>query len=95
MNDALDNRSTQIRMQRLLDTVERVGNRVPHPVIIFVILMLIVIVLSQLFYLFGVGITYQRINPETDELETLSAELRSLLPSTVSASCSPASSRTS
>jgi len=79
MNEALDHRSTQTRMQRLLDTVERVGNRVPHPVIIFVILMLIVIVLSHLFYLFGVGVTYQRINPETDQLETLTAEARSLL----------------
>ena len=66
-------------MQRLLDAVERVGNRVPHPVIIFVILMLIVIVLSHLLHLFGVAVTYQRINPETYELETLTAEARSLL----------------
>jgi p-aminobenzoyl-glutamate transporter AbgT len=27
-------------MQRVLDVVERVGNQVPHPVIIFVILIL-------------------------------------------------------
>ncbi len=66
-------------MQRLLDAVERVGNRVPHPVIIFVILMLIVIGLSHLLYLFGVAVTYQRIDPETYELETLTAEARSLL----------------
>jgi aminobenzoyl-glutamate transport protein len=32
-------------MQRVLDVVERVGNKVPHPVIIFVILIGVVIVL--------------------------------------------------
>ena len=40
-------------MQRILDVVERVGNRVPHPVIIFVILIGIVIVLSHVFYMLG------------------------------------------
>ena len=33
-------------MQKLLDAVERVGNRVPHPVMIFVYLIGIVVVLS-------------------------------------------------
>lgn len=35
-------------MQRILDTVERVGNKVPHPVVIFLILIGIVIIASQL-----------------------------------------------
>jgi aminobenzoyl-glutamate transport protein len=35
-------------MQRVLDVVERVGNKVPHPVIIFVILIGVVIVLSHI-----------------------------------------------
>ena len=33
-------------MQKLLDAVERVGNMVPHPVVIFLILIGVVIVLS-------------------------------------------------
>ena len=33
-------------MQRFLDGVEKVGNMVPHPVVIFLILIAIVIVLS-------------------------------------------------
>ena len=33
-------------MQRFLDAVEQVGNRVPHPVIIFLILIGCVIVIS-------------------------------------------------
>ena len=40
-------------MQRFLDGVERVGNMVPHPVVIFLILIAIVIVLSAVLGLFG------------------------------------------
>ena len=39
---------------RMLDTIERVGNKVPHPAIIFIILIAGVIVLSQLLYCAGV-----------------------------------------
>jgi aminobenzoyl-glutamate transport protein len=67
------------RMQRVLDTVERVGNRVPHPVMIFVYLIGAVVVLSHLLYVFRLGVTYQVIDPATDELRTLRAEARSLL----------------
>ncbi|MFY8151943.1 MAG: AbgT family transporter, partial [Hyphomicrobiales bacterium] len=52
-------------MQRILDTVEAVGNRVPHPVVIFLILIAIVIVLSAVLSLFGAGVTFERINPDT------------------------------
>lgn len=66
-------------MQKILDTVERVGNKVPHPVVIFLILIAIVIVLSHIFYLMGVAISYQVINPETHKLETQTTAARSLL----------------
>ena len=66
-------------MQRILDVVERVGNRVPHPVIIFVILIGIVIVLSHVFYMFGLSVSYQVINPETHEVEDATTVARSLL----------------
>jgi hypothetical protein len=46
-------------MQKILDVVERVGNRVPHPVIIFVILIGIVIVLSHIFYMLGLSVSYE------------------------------------
>ncbi len=65
--------------QKFLDVVERVGNQVPHPVMIFVILIGIVIVLSQILYMFGAHVTYQAIDPETDKLLTLSTSARSLL----------------
>jgi len=67
-------------MQRFLDGVERVGNMVPHPVIIFLILIAIVIVLSAVMGgVFGTAITFERINPETQEIEQASVGIRSLV----------------
>jgi aminobenzoyl-glutamate transport protein len=66
-------------MQRFLDGVERVGNMVPHPVVIFLILIAIVIVLSAVLGAFGTAVTYERINPDTHEIEEASAAIRSLL----------------
>ena len=40
-------------MEKVLDGVERVGNKVPHPAVIFIILIGIVIVLSHIMYLLG------------------------------------------
>ncbi|WP_045221653.1 AbgT family transporter [Desulfonatronum thioautotrophicum] len=65
-------------MQRFLDTVEQVGNRVPHPVIIFLILIGFVIVLSYILEMFGARVTYQVFNPQTYELETVTTHARSL-----------------
>ena len=66
-------------MQRVLDVVERVGNKVPHPAVIFVALILLVILLSHALYLAGVSVTYEAINPETHELEEVTRSVRSLL----------------
>src|SRR5262245_7519431 len=66
-------------MQKVLDRVEQVGNMVPHPAVIFVILMGIVIVLSHILYLAGARVAYEMINPETHEIEKLVTEARSLL----------------
>lgn len=51
-------------MQRVLDIVEQVGNKVPHPVIIFLILIAIVVVLSHVLYVTGATVTYQAIVAE-------------------------------
>jgi aminobenzoyl-glutamate transport protein len=53
-------------MQRMLDTVERVGNRVPHPVMIFVYLILAVVVLSHLLYVFKL-VLHRNGRPAVDE----------------------------
>src|SRR6185503_5622995 len=67
------------RMERMLETIERVGNKVPHPVVIFVLLIGLVIVISHIFYRMGVSVTYDALNPDTDALETTTTQVRSLL----------------
>src|SRR6516165_3444155 len=66
-------------MQRVLDIVERVGNKVPHPVIIFVILIAAVLVLSHVLFLMEASVSYQVINPETHKPESVTTSARSLL----------------
>jgi aminobenzoyl-glutamate transport protein len=66
-------------MEKVLDGVERVGNKVPHPAVIFVILIGIVIVLSHIMYLLGSSVTYEVINPETHKVEKATTTVRSLL----------------
>ena len=46
-------------MDKLLDGVERVGNKVPHPVLMFAYLILFVIVASTVLGWLGVSITDQ------------------------------------
>jgi aminobenzoyl-glutamate transport protein len=66
-------------MQKFLDVVEKVGNKVPHPAVIFLILIAIVVVLSQILHMLGTSISYQVLNPETHKLETATTPAKSLL----------------
>jgi len=56
-------------LEKLLDGVETVGNKVPHPAVIFFILAGLVIVLSHLFYLLGTSVDYEVVNPQTHRVE--------------------------
>ncbi|HEV7655544.1 MAG TPA: AbgT family transporter [Mycobacteriales bacterium] len=64
--------------QKLLDGIERVGNKVPHPAIIFAGLCVFVIILSAVLSLFNVSVTHEVAEaapaapisqPLTDEIE--------------------------
>jgi aminobenzoyl-glutamate transport protein len=66
-------------LEKILDTVERIGNKVPHPAVIFVWLILAVIVLSHIFHLLGVSATYESINAETHQPEQVTSVAQSLL----------------
>jgi aminobenzoyl-glutamate transport protein len=50
-------------LERLLDGVERAGNKMPHPAILFLALCAAVIVLSQVLYWFDVKATFQVVQP--------------------------------
>jgi aminobenzoyl-glutamate transport protein len=66
-------------MEKVLDTIERVGNKVPHPAVIFILLIVVIIVLSHIFYLMGSGVTYESINPDTHQPEAVTTKVQSLL----------------
>jgi aminobenzoyl-glutamate transport protein len=51
-----------------LDRIERLGNKVPHPAIIFAALCLLVIVLSAVLSLLDVGVTYEVAEPAPVEV---------------------------
>jgi len=66
-------------LQKLLDGVEIVGNKVPHPAVIFLLMSAIVIVLSQIFHMMGTTVTYQVIDLQTHKPVTSTAVVNSLL----------------
>jgi aminobenzoyl-glutamate transport protein len=66
-------------MQGVLDLIERVGNKVPHPVVIFLYLIGGLIVLSVVFSLLGISVTGGRVNPATNQIEQTTTAIRSLL----------------
>jgi len=50
-------------LERMLDSIERFGNKMPDPAILFLILCGVVIVLSQILYWFDVKATYEVVKP--------------------------------
>lgn len=64
---------------KFLDGVELIGNKLPHPMTIFVILALVVVVLSAICEKLGVSVDYTGINRKTFEIGEIHLETRSLL----------------
>ncbi len=50
-------------LERILDGIERVGNKMPHPAILFLVALRDVIVLSQVLYWFDVKATFEVVKP--------------------------------
>jgi aminobenzoyl-glutamate transport protein len=66
-------------LQTLLDWIERVGNKAPHPAVLFLILIAAVVLLSHVLQIAGASVTYQRINAQTHEVEQTTTAVTSLL----------------
>lgn len=62
-----------------LGTVEKVGNVLPHPAIIFVILCAIIMGVSHIMAKMGVSVTYQGIDIKTSEMKDMTVGVVSLL----------------
>jgi aminobenzoyl-glutamate transport protein len=63
-NEAPQAEAPKTAMQKVLDVVERVGNKVPHPAVIFLVLIAIVVALSHVLYLAGTSVSSEVIIPE-------------------------------
>ena len=63
----------------ILASIERVGNKLPHPGTIFVILCAIIMVLSAIFAKMGVSVTYTGLDRSTMEIKEMTANVVSLL----------------
>lgn len=57
------------RIAGVLDVIERVGNKVPHPAIMFLALCGIVIVLPQVLYWADITVTYEVVTPPPAQVE--------------------------
>jgi len=66
-------------LQKVLDAIERAGNKVPHPVIIFLALIALIMVLSAIFQAVGSSVTFEQATLGSDELETVTVTAKSLL----------------
>ncbi len=61
--DAAGAASKQTFLERMLDGIERAGNKMPDPAILFLALCGAVIVISQILFWFNVHATYQVVKP--------------------------------
>jgi aminobenzoyl-glutamate transport protein len=66
-------------LQKMLDVVEKVGNKVPHPAVLFFVLIAAVVLLSHLLDWLGTSVSYQRIDPQTHKTEEVTTTVSSLL----------------
>jgi aminobenzoyl-glutamate transport protein len=69
---------TRTTMDRLLDGIERVGNKVPHPAVIFLAMIGIVIVASVIMAALGASVTLEAADAD-GAVTTRLVEVRSLL----------------
>ncbi len=57
-------------MQKCLDVVEKVGNKVPHPAVIFLLLLVAVVLLSHVLHWTGMSVEYEVLVPADEAPES-------------------------
>lgn len=68
-----------VKKKGVLNFVEKVGNALPHPATIFVILCAIIIVVSHIMAKMGVSVTYTGLDRATNEIKEMTVTVTSLL----------------
>ena len=64
---------------KFLNSIEVVGNKLPHPITLFALLAFLIVILSALFKILGVSATGEIMNSKTLELEQKTVNTISLL----------------
>lgn len=77
--DRTKKKSRKPLFSRFLDGVERLGNRLPHPITLFALLALLVILMSAVCAWLGISATGEMIDPQTLELKEQTVTAVSLL----------------
>ncbi len=62
-----------------LNWIERIGNQLPDPAFLFVLLTLLIMVASAVAAQAGLSVTYEGVNTETGAIETLTTTVNNLL----------------
>ena len=75
----MSKKSKNQKNKGFLNTIERVGNRLPHPATIFVILSAIIIGLSAVMAKMGVSVTYEGLDRSSMEISEMTVTIVSLL----------------
>ncbi len=70
---------SQSEKSGILGFIETVGNKLPHPATIFVILCAGVVILSHVLASRGVSVTYEGIDRATNEIKEITVSVQSLL----------------
>ncbi|WP_032122938.1 AbgT family transporter [Clostridium amazonitimonense] len=78
-NKERDSKQSRGVFGKFLDWVERVGNKMPHPVTIFLILCIAVIIISFLAAKAGVAVTYTGVDTKTKEIKEITVKAVNLL----------------
>jgi aminobenzoyl-glutamate transport protein len=73
------NQMKKTKSIRLLNFIEEKGNKLPDPVTIFIIFTFLVIGLSHVLYILGIGVSFEGVNSESGQIETLTVKAVSLL----------------
>ncbi|WP_249870072.1 AbgT family transporter [Oceanobacillus saliphilus] len=73
------NKKHASRSIRFLNLIEKKGNKLPHPVTIFILFTFVVIAISHFLYIIGTSVTFEGVNTDTNETEMLTVTAVSLL----------------
>jgi len=76
-SNKIDRRDTNNGFVRFINSVEKAGNKLPHPFFLFVYLMIIVLLLSKMMS--GVSVTYTAAARGGGEMEEVTVAVKNLL----------------